>query len=41
MSGIEELRKVIDNFEEALVVCGHLHEVYGVGRIGETVCVNA
>ncbi len=37
-AGSEAIRNVIDKFD--LVFCGHIHEAYGIERIGKTLVVN-
>jgi Icc-related predicted phosphoesterase len=39
--GSESLRKVIEEFQPSLNVCGHVHEAQGTDKIGKTLVVNA
>jgi len=39
-SGSKELRKIIEKYKPALVLCGHIHEDPGFTKIDETVVVN-
>lgn len=39
--GSKYLGKLIREKQPELVVCGHIHEAYGVGRIGNTKIINA
>lgn len=38
--GCPELRKVVERIKPALIVFGHIHEAFGVGSIGDTLCAN-
>jgi Icc-related predicted phosphoesterase len=39
-AGCPELRKAIERTKPALLVFGHIHEAHGVGKLGDTLCVN-
>ena len=38
--GSKSIRKLIEEFEPTLVLCGHIHEARGLDRIGDTLVVN-
>jgi len=38
--GLEEISKLILDFKPYVVVCGHVHEAYGIDWIGETLIIN-
>lgn len=40
-AGCEDLRLAINRTKPILHICGHIHEGYGVGRVHETVVMNA
>ena len=39
--GLEEVRRLVEELSPRLVLCGHIHEARGVGRLGGAVVVNA
>lgn len=39
-AGSYALREFIENNELDLVICGHIHEAYGIDRLGKTLIVN-
>jgi len=39
-AGNKSLRKIIQEIQPALVVCGHLHECVGKDYIGKTLVIN-
>jgi uncharacterized protein len=38
--GSESIRKVIEEFQPSLNICGHIHESMGMDKIGETTVIN-
>ena len=38
--GSQSIRDLIEEFNPALVLCGHVHEARGIDRINETTIVN-
>ncbi|HMF32455.1 MAG TPA: metallophosphoesterase [Candidatus Lokiarchaeia archaeon] len=38
--GSQATRKVVEEFQPLLMLCGHIHESRGVEKIGSTTCVN-
>ena len=38
--GCESLREVVERVKPKIHVFGHIHEGYGEGRIGDTLCIN-
>ncbi len=39
--GCEDLKKVVDAIKPTLLVCGHIHESYGVMKSGSTIHLNS
>ena len=39
-SGSKKIRKIIENYNPRLVLCGHIHEDPGITRLGKTIVVN-
>ncbi len=39
--GLTEIRRLLENYQPKLHLCGHIHESRGTARVGETVVVNA
>ncbi|QQG39720.1 MAG: metallophosphoesterase [Candidatus Aenigmatarchaeota archaeon] len=39
-AGDEGLRKIVDDFQPLLIVCGHIHEAKGIYKVGKTTILN-
>ncbi|GAB6148275.1 metallophosphoesterase family protein [Stetteria hydrogenophila] len=40
-AGLEEVKELIEELKPRVHLCGHIHEARGVGRVGDTIVVNA